>query len=125
MDFSSSIDSNLVAGGYRQTRVVSGAVVHKTFTSRRVGLFVDRALERNFLSYSGLEISGIRFIYEKNVWRLGARGNIGTGSRKAMLNVGTGEGFGVERLDVEDDGYDVQLQPKAGAKVGCLVAAQL
>jgi hypothetical protein len=107
VDLSSSIDSNLVAGGYRQTGVVSGAVVHETFASGGIGLFVDCALERNLLSYSGLEISGIRFIYEKNVRRLSPGGDIGTCSRKAMLYVGAGERFCVECLDVEDDGYDV------------------
>ena len=125
MDLSSSIDSNLVAGGYRQTGVVSGAIVHETFASGGIGLFVDCTLERNLLSYSGLEISGIRFIHEKNVRRVGARGDIGTGSRNSMLYVGAGERFGVEWLDVEDDGYDVQLQPKAGAKIGCLETARV
>lgn len=124
MDLSSSVDRNLVAGGDRQTRVVSGAVVHETFASRRIGLFVRRALERDLLSHSGLEISGIRFIHKKDVWRISAGGNIGTTSRKTMFYVRSGERFGVERLDVEDDRHDVQVQPKAGTKVGCLTTAQ-
>lgn len=125
MDLSSSIDSNLVAGGYRKTRVVSRAVVHETFASSRIGLFVDRALERNLLGYSGLEISSIGFIHEKDVRGLSTRCDIGTGRRNAMFYVGAGERFGVERFDVEDDRYDVQLQPKASTKVGCLATAQL
>ena len=107
MDLSSSIDSNLIAGGYRQTRVVSGTVVHETFASRRICLFVGCALEGNLLSYSGLEISGIRFIHEKIVWGVSAGGDVGTRSGKAMLYVGAGERISVEGLDVEDDGYDV------------------
>ena len=72
MDLSSSINSHLVTGSDGQTRVVSWAIVHETFASRRIGLFVDCALERNLLGHSGLKVSGIRFIYEKNVRRLRA-----------------------------------------------------
>ena len=125
MNLSPGVDSNLVTGSDGQTRVVSGTVVHETFAGRRISLLVNCALERNLLGNSGLEIPSIRlFINKKNVWRLRARGNIGTGSRKAMLYVGAGEGFRVERLDVKDNRDDVQFQPEAGAKIGCLEDAR-
>lgn len=41
-----------------------------------------------------------------------------------MLYVGAGEGFRVERLDVKDNRDDVQFQPEAGAKIGCLEDAR-
>lgn len=125
MNFPSSIDSNLVPGGNGQTRVVSRTVVHETFTSGRIGLFVDCALEGDLLGYSGLEVASVRLIHEKKIWGLCARSDIGTGSRNAVLQVGTSKRFGVERLDVEDDGNDVQLEPETGAKVRCLVDSQL
>ena len=123
MDLPSSIYSDLVPSGNGQTGVVTRAVVHETFASSRISLFVDCALERNLLGDSGLEISGIGFVNEKK-WRLCARGDIGTSSRKTVLQVGAGDRFGVESLDVEDDGNDVQLQPETGAKVRCLVNVQ-
>ena len=125
MNFPSSIDSDLVPSGNGQTRVVSRTVVHETLSSSRIGLFVYCALERNLLGYSGLEVAGIRLIHEKKVWGLCARSDIGTGSRKAVLQVGTGKRFSVERLDVEDDGNNVHLEPETGAKVRCLVDSQL
>ena len=110
MNLPSSVDGDLVPSGNVQTRVVSGTVVHETFASSRISLFVDRALEGNFLGNSRLEIAGIRrFVYEKKIWRLCARGEIGTGSRNTVLQVGTGDGFSVERFDVENDGNDVGL----------------
>ena len=121
MNLPSGIDSNLVSGGNVQTRVVSRTVVHKTFASGGIGLFVDCALERNLLGDPRLKIAGIGFVYEKEVRRLGAGGDIGTTGRDTVLQVGAGDGFGVERLNVENDGNDVQFQPEAGAKVGCLV----
>jgi len=75
VDFPSSIYSNLVPGSNGQTRIVSRTVVHETFASSRISLFVDCALERNLLGDSGLEIAGIGFVHEKK-WRLGARGDI-------------------------------------------------
>lgn len=125
MDLPSSIDGDLVTGGNGQTRVVSGTVVHETFASSRISLFIDCALERNLLCDSGLEIAGITGLVHEKKRRLGARGDIGTGSRKTVLQVGAGARFSVERLDVEDDGDDVQLQPETGAKVRCLVNVQL
>ena len=125
MDLPSSIDSNLVPGGDGQTRVVSGPVVHETFASSRVSLFIDCALEGNLLGDSGSEIAGIAgFVHEKKR-RLGPRGYIGTGGRNTVLQVGTGDRFGVEGFDVEDDGNDVQLEPEARAKVRCLANIQL
>jgi len=64
----SSIDSDLIAGGNCQTRVVSGTVVHETFASGRISLFVDCTLEGDLLSYSGLEIAGVWFVHEKKIW---------------------------------------------------------
>jgi len=47
--------------------------------------------------------------------------NIGAGSGgDAVLDVGAGEGIGVERLDVEDDRNYVQVKPEAGAEIGSL-----
>ena len=60
------------------------------------------------------------FVHEKNVWCVSAGGHIGTSSREAVFYVGASSGFGMERLDVEDHGDNVQLQPEAGAKVRCL-----
>lgn len=37
-----------------------------------------------------------------------------------MLDVGTGDGIGVEGFDVEDDGNNVQVKPEAGAEIGSL-----
>ena len=37
-----------------------------------------------------------------------------------MFDIGASNGVCVERLDVEDDGDDIQLEPQAGAKVGGL-----
>ena len=91
MNFPSSIDSDLVPGGNGQTRVVSRTVVHKTFASSRIGLFVDCALEGNLLGYSGLEVAGVRPVHKKHIWGVRARSDIGTGSRKAVLQVGTGK----------------------------------
>ena len=125
MNLPSSIDSDLVPGGNGQTRVVSRTVVHETFASSRISLFVDCALEGNLLGHSGLEIAGVLFIHEKKIRGICARMNVGTGGRKTVLQVGAGNGFGVERFDVEDDGNDVQLEPETGAKVGCLVNFQL
>ena len=126
MNLPTSIDSDLVPGGNGQARVVSRAVVHETFTGSRICLLIDRALEGNFLGHSGLEIAGVlRFVHEKEIRGFGARSDIGTGSRKTVLQVGTSERFRVERLDVEDDGDDVQLEPETGAKIGCLVNFQL
>ena len=121
MDLSSGINCNLVAGGDSQTRIVSRTVVHETFAGSRISLFVDCTLEGNLLGYSGLEVSCIWFIHKKNVRRLRAGGDIGTGGRKTVFYVGASERFGVERLNVEDNGNDVQLQPEASTKVGCLV----
>jgi hypothetical protein len=56
-----------------------------------------------------LEIAGIRFVDKEKIWCLRAGGEIRTGSRNAVLQVGTGDGFGVEWLDVENDRNDVQL----------------
>lgn len=72
MDLASSIDSDLVPGGNGQTRVVSRTVIHETFASSRISLFVDCALEGNLLGYSRLEIACVRFVYEKKIWSLGA-----------------------------------------------------
>lgn len=125
MNLPTGIDSDLVPGGNGQARVVSRAVVHETFAGSRIGLLIDCALEGNLLGHSGLEITGVRFVHEKEIRGFGARSDIGTGSRKTVLQVGTSERFCVERLDVEDDGDDVQLEPETGAKVGCLVNFQL
>lgn len=125
MNLPSSIDSDLVPGGNGQTRVVSRTVVHETFSSSRIGLFIDCALERNLLGYSGLEIAGVRFVHEKKIWGISARSDIGTAGGKTVFQVGTCERFGVERLDIEDDGNDVQLEPETSAKVRCLANVQL
>jgi len=125
VNLSSSIDSDLIPGGNVQTRVVSRTVVHETFAGSRISLFVNCALEGNFLGYSGLEIAGVRSVHKKKFWGSCARSDNGTGSRKTMLQVWTGKRFSVEWLDVEDDGNDVQLEPKTGAKVRCLVNFQL
>lgn len=110
MNFPSSIDSDLVPGGNVQTRVVSRTVVHETFPSSRISLFVDRTLEGDFLGNSGLETAGIRrFVHKKKVWGLCTGGEIGTSSRNTVLQVGTGDGFSVEWLDVENDWNDVRL----------------
>ena len=110
MNFPSSVDSDLVPGGNVQTRVVSRTVVHETFPSSRIGLFVDRALEGDLLGNSRLEISGIRrLIHKEKIWGLCAGGEVGTGSRNTVLQVGTGDGLGVERLDVENDWNNVRL----------------
>ena len=109
MDLPPGIDSDLVPGGDVQTRVVSRTVVHETFASSRISLFVDRALEGDFLGDSRLEIAGIRFVYEKKIRRLGTGGDIGTAGRNTVFQVRTGDGLGVERLDVENDRNDVQL----------------
>lgn len=37
-----------------------------------------------------------------------------------MFNVGTGDGIGVEGFDIEDNGYDVQIQPKTSTQVWSL-----
>ena len=125
MNLPSSIDSDLIPGGNGQARVVSRTVVHETFSSSRISLFVDCALEGNLLGYSRLEIAGVRLVHKKKIWGVCARSDIGTGSRKTVLQVGTGTRFGMERLDVEDDGDNVQLEPETGAKVRCLVIFQL
>ena len=109
MNLPSCVDSDLIPGGNCKTRVISRTVVHETFTGGRISLFVDCALEGDLLSYSGLEIAGIGFIHEEKIWSLGAGGDIGTGSRNTVFYVWTGKGIGVERLDVENDGNDVQL----------------
>ena len=109
MDLPSGVDGDLVPRSDGQTRVISRTVVHETFSSRRIGLFVDCTLERNFLGDPRLEVAGVRLVHEKDIWRLGAGGDIGTGSRNAVFDVWTGKGIGVERLDVENDGNDVQL----------------
>jgi len=110
MDLPSSINGDLVPSSNVQTRVVSRTVVHETFSSRGIGLFVDCALEGDFLGNSRMEIAGIRwFVYEKKIWGLCTRGEIGTASRNTVLQVGTGDGFSVERLDVKNDWDDVRL----------------
>lgn len=38
-----------------------------------------------------------------------------------MLDVGASKGISVERLDVEDDGNDIKLEPQAGAKIRSLM----
>ena len=124
MNLPSGVDSDLIPGGNCKAGVISGTVVHETFAGGRISLFVDCALEGDLLGYSGLEIAGVRFIHEEKIWSLGAGGDIGTGSRKTVFQVGTSERFSVERLDVENDGHDVQLEPEAGTKVRCLVNAQ-
>jgi len=124
VDLSSSIDSDLIPGSDGQTRVVSRTIVHETFSSSGISLFVDCALERNLLGDSGLEVAGIRFVHEKKIWRVSTRGDVGTSSRNTVLHVGTGARFGVEGFDIEDDWNDVQFQPETGAKVGCLVNVQ-
>ena len=125
MNLPSSIDSDLIAGGNGQTRVVSRTVVHETFASGRISLFVDCALEGDLLGYSGLEIARVWFVHEKKIRGVGTRSDVGTGSRKTVFQVGTGDRVGMERLDVEGDWNDVQLEPETGAKVRCLVNVQL
>ena len=53
--------------------------------------------------------------------RLGTRRDIRAGSgRDTVLGVDTGRGIGVEGLDVEDDGYNIQIKPETSAQVGSL-----
>lgn len=40
-----------------------------------------------------------------------------------MLDVGTSEGVSVERLDVEDDGNDIKVEPEASAEIRALMKA--
>ena len=48
----------------------------------------------------------------------GTRRDIGPcGGRDAMLDAWTNDGIGVERLDVEDDGDDVEIEPETSAQV--------
>jgi hypothetical protein len=47
-----------------------------------------------------------------------SRRNIGTsGGGDTVLDVGTGKGIGVDRLDVEDEGNNVKLEPQVSAKI--------
>lgn len=125
MNLPSGVDSDLVPGGNSETRVVPGAVVHETFAGSRIGLLVDCALQGDLLGHSGLEIPSVGFVNEEEIRGFGARSDVGTGSRKTVLQIGASDRFRVKRLDVEDDGDDVQLEPETGAKVGCLVNFQL
>lgn len=56
MDLSSLVDSDLVAGADAQTRVVVGAVVHKTLASGRVGLLIEGTRNRELGSNTSLEV---------------------------------------------------------------------
>ena len=40
-----------------------------------------------------------------------------------MLDVGTSEGISVERLDVEDDGHNIKLEPETCAEIRALMKA--
>lgn len=53
--------------------------------------------------------------------RLGSRRDVRTScGGDTMLDIGTGDGVSVERLDIEDDGNDVKVEPEPRAQVGSL-----
>lgn len=129
MNLPSSVDGDLVAGPDAQTGVVVRAKVHETFASSRVCLFVDGARDGKLGGEAALRRSEEAWavdvaengVVDVNSRRLSTRGDVGTsGGGDAVLDVGPGDGVGVVRLDVEDDGHDVELEPEPGAEVGGL-----
>ena len=120
MDLASLVDGDLVAGTDAQTGVVVGTIVHETFASSRVSLFIEGAWNRQLGIDTCLEVVLIQERGSINIdgGGLRPRRNIGTGGgRDTVLDVGASKGVGVERLDVEDDGNNVKIEPQPSAKV--------
>lgn len=125
MDLSTSIDGDLVAGADTQARVVAWTEVHETLASGRISLFIDRAGDGESGSDAGTEFGAILQLRSINVDGRGlcAGGNVGSGSRgDSVLDVRTRNGICMEGLDVEDNGNDIHVEPKASAQIGSLGA---
>lgn len=123
VDLASGVDGNLIARRDAETRIVVRAEVHDALASGRISLLVDRARNGQLLSDAGCQVAGILELCGVDIesGRLGTRGDVGTGGgRNTVLDVGTSDGIGVERLDVEDDGDDVEIEPETGAQIGSL-----
>ena len=126
MDLASLVDGDLVARTDAQTGVVAGTIIHETFASGRVGLLIERAGNRQLLSDTCLDVVLIeeRGSIDIDGGGLCSRRNIGTsGGGDTVLDVGASEGVSVERLDVEDDGNDVKLEPQTSAQIRGLMKA--
>ena len=126
MDFATSVDCYLIARRDTETRVVTGTKVHDTFACRGIGLFINRAWNRELLANAGRQLCAILELGSINVdgGGLGTRWDIGTsGGGDAVLDVGTSDRVSVERLDVEDDGDNIEVEPKMGAQVRGLTTA--
>lgn len=118
MNFSGSVNGDLVAGANAETRVVSGAKVHDTFTRGRVGLLVQRAVDGEPIGDARWECAARTDVGGLDIHGGGLRagGHIRScGGGDAVLDVGAGDRVGVEGLDVEDDRDDVHVEPEARA----------
>ena len=122
VDLSARIDCDLVARPNRQARVVARTEVHDALARRRISLLIDRARDGQFvLGRSSRQVrltGGELGRVDIDSWRLRTRRHIGaSGGRDTVLDVRAGYGIGVERLDIENDGNDVEIEPEAGAQV--------
>ena len=112
MDLASGVDCDLVARADGEAGVVVRPVVHDGLARRGVGLLIERARDGELARGASAEV----------VAQMGGlhvdRGGLRTGrdvrarrGRDAVLDVGTRERVRVERLDVEYDGDNVQIEP--------------
>ena len=114
VNLASGVDGDLIARRDAETRIVVRAEVHDAFACGRISLFVNRARNGELLADPSCQIAGILELRGVDIerGRLGTRGDVGAGGgRNTVLDVGTRDRIGVERLDVEDDGDDVELEP--------------
>lgn len=129
MDFSSGVNSNLVARANAQTWAIVGTKIHETFAGRRISLFIDgpgdgklggdTLWHREKVCIGNVAEDGLVDIDGRG---LGSGWNVGASrGRDAVLNVGPCNGVGMVRLDVEDDRDNIELKPEPSTKVGCLV----
>lgn len=120
VDLPTGIDGNLVTRTNAQTWIVTGAKVHDAFTSSGIGLLVTSTGDRKSGCGACRELCSVLYLASINVesGRIGTRWNVRAGSGgNTVLDVGTRDRVGVEGLDVEHNGNDVQIEPESSAEI--------